>query len=182
MRATERSDDDPWRLFRCRNIPSPTLSSSKEDPDPINNSNPPHRPPPAVAVRFLIVTEICSPTEFSVTPQPLNDFTFPGGLECFRELKHPVPFREIESQDIRMTMACNIKDHELLLRCLRMISGVELIYLPRCCLWPKGFKNASEIRGNLLVRDGILMSRLMNCWRNWLRLYEMLSSHFNLNV
>ncbi|ONK78860.1 uncharacterized protein A4U43_C01F320 [Asparagus officinalis] len=130
MRATERSDDDPWRLFRCRKIPSPTLSSSKEDPDPINNSNPPHRPPPAVAVRFLIVIEICSPTEFSVTPQPLNGFTFPGGLECFRELKHAVPFREIESQGIRMTMACNIKDHELLLRCLRMISGVELQDIP----------------------------------------------------
>ncbi|ONK78079.1 uncharacterized protein A4U43_C02F14090 [Asparagus officinalis] len=87
-RATERSNDDPWRLFRYHKIPSPTLSSSKEDPDPINNSNPPHPPPPAVAVRFLIVIEICSPTEFSVTPQPLNGFTFPGGLECFRELKH----------------------------------------------------------------------------------------------
>lgn len=84
-RVAERSDDDPWHLFRCRKIPSPTLSSSKEDPDPINNSDPP--PPPPAAVRFRIVVEICSPTEFSVTPQPLNGFTFPGGLECFQRIE-----------------------------------------------------------------------------------------------
>jgi len=45
-----------------------------------------------------------------------------------------VPFRAIESQGGQSAMACKITDHDLVLRCLKTLSGVELQDIPHMTL------------------------------------------------
>ncbi|KAJ0973831.1 hypothetical protein J5N97_015796 [Dioscorea zingiberensis] len=106
---------DVWRLFKCRKIPSP-----------------PH-PPPAPSSPFRVVLEICSPDEFSVTPEPLQGSPFPGDARCFRIIEESlfkaVPFRCIESQG-RQRGVHLLKDYELVVNCLKKIPRVQLQDVP----------------------------------------------------
>ncbi|KAH7652406.1 DNA helicase protein [Dioscorea alata] len=106
---------DAWRLFKCRKIPSPTHSSAV----------------PSAA--FRVVLEICSPDEFSATPEPLQGLPFPGDGRCFgiieESVSKVVPFRCIESQG-RQRGIYMLKDYELVAGCLKKIPGVQLQGVP----------------------------------------------------
>ncbi|KAM0936696.1 putative DNA helicase chromatin remodeling SNF2 family [Dioscorea sansibarensis] len=106
---------DAWRLFKCRKVPRPT------------------RPPAAPSAAFQVVLEICSPDEFSATPEPLQGLPFPGDARCSRiieeSLSKVVPFRCIESQG-RQRGVYMLKDYELVAGCLKKIQGVQLQGVP----------------------------------------------------
>lgn len=85
----EQSHQDPWRLFKCRklsvestaaemtHLPKPAQSGSKL-PDSDNH----------VPEKFRVTLQICSPDSFSVTPEPVQGFVYPGEEECLRRLRH----------------------------------------------------------------------------------------------
>ncbi|XP_020593583.1 DNA annealing helicase and endonuclease ZRANB3 isoform X2 [Phalaenopsis equestris] len=140
-RAEERSAEDPWRLFRCRKVPSPTLSppSSCDGPEPENKTSVSlRRPaPPKLPERFRVVLEICSHDEFSVLPQPLPGFAFPGYVECFRIMEAAISsaleFRVSESQGSQFrtsALVYKLKDYDSVLKCIKKSLVVELQEIP----------------------------------------------------
>lgn len=69
----------PWRLFKCKKI--------VHDQEKKTNQNYLPPPPPPPQTKFIVTLEICSPNEFTIFPQPLQDFSFPGKDECFRRIQ-----------------------------------------------------------------------------------------------
>lgn len=82
------SDHDPWKLFKCRKVsPEPNSTSTftepfKYPPRP-DLSGQMSKVPAQLAEKFRVRLEICSPDSFSVTPVPLDGFSFPGEAACF---------------------------------------------------------------------------------------------------
>lgn len=74
-RAAEMPGVGAWELFKCRKI-------QRLSPEP--EKKPELPPPPPPLSPFRVVLEICSPDEFSITPQPLQGSPFPGEMECLR--------------------------------------------------------------------------------------------------
>lgn len=71
--------DSPWRLFKCKKIVHDQQKNTKE--------NYPPPPPPPPPTKFSVVLEICSPSEFTIFPQLVQGFFFPGEDECFRRIQ-----------------------------------------------------------------------------------------------
>ncbi|XP_072981422.1 uncharacterized protein [Typha angustifolia] len=132
-RAAEASNDNPWRLFKCQKIPviTPPVSGA---PQPVPAKNQEMPPLPLSPLRFRIVLEICSPDEFSISPEPSEDSLFPGENECFRiieaALLSVVPFWMSESQTGRKYSIYKLVDYELVIKCLKKLTGVELQDIP----------------------------------------------------
>lgn len=74
-RPQQQDQNNPWRLFKCRKL-TPELTSTTIFP----NSN------AHLEQKFLVRLEICSPDSFSVTPEALQGFAYPGEEECLRRL------------------------------------------------------------------------------------------------
>ncbi|XP_020688035.1 DNA annealing helicase and endonuclease ZRANB3 isoform X1 [Dendrobium catenatum] len=152
-RVEERSKDDPWRLFRCRKVPSPTLSpsSSSGGPVPEKKNSVSLRPPepPKPPERFRVVLEICSPDEFAVSPEPLPGFSFPGAAECFRIVEAAISlaldFRVSESQGSQFctrALVYKLKDYDSVLKCIKKLPLADLLDIPYTTLLAiRTFKN-----------------------------------------
>ncbi|RZS19141.1 hypothetical protein BHM03_00051521 [Ensete ventricosum] len=111
-RAAEVPDVESWKLSKCRNMPSPLRPLSP----------------------FRAVFEICSPDEFSVTPEPLQGSWFPGEANYLQIIEtcvsSVVPFYLTLSQGGRRTSVFKLSDYDLVLRCVKKLAVVELQEIP----------------------------------------------------
>jgi len=77
---------NPWRLFKCRKLsPKPSSSKTTTNPPLFNRVNPDldtHLPQ-----TFRVRLEICSPDSFSITPEAMKGFPYPGEEKCLNTLK-----------------------------------------------------------------------------------------------
>lgn len=73
---------NPWKFFKCRKLSGNVGFHKPQTPSPLNPCTP--SPPPQ---RFRARLEICSPDWFSVTPVPLEGFTYPGEKICLETLR-----------------------------------------------------------------------------------------------
>ncbi|KAJ6888504.1 hypothetical protein NC652_029548 [Populus alba x Populus x berolinensis] len=77
---------NPWRLFKCRKLsPKPSSSKTTTNPPLFNRVNPDldtHLPQ-----TFRVRLEICSPDSFSITPEAVKGFPYPGEEKCLNTLK-----------------------------------------------------------------------------------------------
>ncbi|CAL9198400.1 unnamed protein product [Musa hybrid cultivar] len=119
-RAAEVADVESWKLSKCRNMPSPATVEAAVTLRPLSP--------------FRAVFEICSPDEFSVTPEPLQGSWFPGEADCLQIIEtcvsSVVPFYLTLSQGGRRTSVFKLSDHDSVLRCIKKLAVVELQEIP----------------------------------------------------
>ncbi|THU59325.1 hypothetical protein C4D60_Mb07t00970 [Musa balbisiana] len=123
-RTAEVADVESWKLSKCRNMPSPaTVEAAVTPPCPLRPLSP-----------FRAVFEICSPDEFSVTPEPLQGSWFPGEADCLQIIEtcvsSVVPFYLTLSQGGRRTSVFKLSDYDSVLRCIKKLAVVELQEIP----------------------------------------------------
>lgn len=74
-----------WALVKCRKLsPATTTAQPAKSFDNVPGARAPSGE--AVAEKFMVRLEICSPDSFSATPLPLLGFTYPGEDESMRRL------------------------------------------------------------------------------------------------
>ncbi|XP_024438592.1 uncharacterized protein LOC7487130 isoform X3 [Populus trichocarpa] len=124
---------NPWRLFKCRKLsPKPSSSKTTTNPPLFNRVNPDldtHLPQ-----TFRVRLEICSPDSFSITPEAMKGFPYPGEEKCLNTLKS----RLSNAMEPRYTQingggrACvyNIRDYDVVLTCLKNCKGIEIEKIP----------------------------------------------------
>ena len=82
----QQQHQNPWRLFKCRKLsPGPSSITCTTKPPLFNRVNPDldtHLPQ-----TFLLRLEICSPDSFSITPEAIKGFPYPGEEKCLYTLK-----------------------------------------------------------------------------------------------
>ncbi|KAJ3673121.1 hypothetical protein LUZ60_006495 [Juncus effusus] len=120
-RAAESSSAEPWRLFKCQKI----LAVPKSLPPP---------PPPPPTMGFRAVLEICSPDEFSVSPEPVDGLRFPGECECLRIIENcffsVVPFSLTQTQSGCVSSIFKLTDYDQVSKCLKKIPNIKLQDIP----------------------------------------------------
>ncbi|KAJ6761440.1 DNA ANNEALING HELICASE AND ENDONUCLEASE ZRANB3 FAMILY MEMBER [Salix koriyanagi] len=82
----QQQHQNPWRLFKCRKLsPGPSSITCTTNPPLFNRVNPDldtHLPQ-----TFRLRFEICSPDSFSITPEAIKGFPYPGEEKCLYTLK-----------------------------------------------------------------------------------------------
>lgn len=80
------SDQEPWKLFKCRKFSlernDSTFAQPLKKPSCIDPQIPTQLPD-----KFRVRLEICSPDSFSATPVPVQGFPFPGEAVCLDKLR-----------------------------------------------------------------------------------------------
>ncbi|KAJ6765143.1 DNA ANNEALING HELICASE AND ENDONUCLEASE ZRANB3 [Salix koriyanagi] len=124
---------NPWRLFKCRKLsPGPSSITCTTNPPLFNRANPDldtHLPQ-----TFRLRFEICSPDSFSITPEAIKGFPYPGEEKCLYTLKSCLS-NAMESRYTQIEgggRACvyNIRDYDVVLTCLKNCKGVEIEKIP----------------------------------------------------
>ncbi|KAI5569017.1 hypothetical protein BDE02_12G050900 [Populus trichocarpa] len=124
---------NPWRLFKCRKLsPKPSSSKTTTNPPLFNRVNPDldtHLPQ-----TFRVRLEICSPDSFSITPEAMKGFPYPGEEKCLNTLKSRLS-NAMESRYTQINgggRACvyNIRDYDVVLTCLKNCKGIEIEKIP----------------------------------------------------
>ncbi|KAL5746769.1 hypothetical protein ACOSQ2_024066 [Xanthoceras sorbifolium] len=106
---------DPWKLFKCRKL-------SVEPTKPLLNPE-----------KFRVRLEICSPDSFSVSPQGLKGFVYPGEEECLRRLglclSDVMPSHYTQNHGGK---ACvyKLRDYNAVLTCLKNSNDIEVEGIP----------------------------------------------------
>lgn len=82
---------DAWRLFKCRKLSSePSNTDSTKPIYPFVKSSLIPMPQLPLASpsteKFRVRLEICSPDSFSITPEPVPGFAYPGEEACFGKI------------------------------------------------------------------------------------------------
>ncbi|KAJ6387158.1 hypothetical protein OIU78_016967 [Salix suchowensis] len=129
----QQQHQNPWRLFKCRKLsPGPSSITCTTNPPLFNRANPDldtHLPQ-----TFRLRFEICSPDSFSITPEAIKGFPYPGEEKCLYTLKSCLS-NAMESRYTQIEgggRACvyNIRDYDVVLTCLKNCKGVEIEKIP----------------------------------------------------
>ncbi|KAJ6386957.1 hypothetical protein OIU78_016817 [Salix suchowensis] len=129
----QQQHQNPWRLFKCRKLsPGPSSITCTTNPPLFNRVNPDldtHLPQ-----TFRLRFEICSPDSFSITPEAIKGFPYPGEEKCLYTLKSCLS-NAMESRYTQIEgggRACvyNIRDCDVVLTCLKNCKGVEIEKIP----------------------------------------------------
>ena len=72
---------DPWKLFKCRKLSTELSAASAVQSSKRLSCNNTHLPE-----RFRVRLEISSPDSFSITPEAVEGYSYPGEENCFRKL------------------------------------------------------------------------------------------------
>lgn len=129
----QQPPQNPWRLFKCRKLsPKPSSSKNTTNPPLFNRVNPDldtHLPQ-----TFRVRLEICSPDSFSITPEAMKGFPYPGEEKCLNTLKSRLS-NAMESRYTQINgggRACvyNIRDYDVVLTCLKNCKGIEIEKIP----------------------------------------------------
>ncbi|XP_020151028.1 uncharacterized protein [Aegilops tauschii subsp. strangulata] len=112
------------RLAKCPRIAHPL--PPRPPPQPL--------PPPAPPTGFRAVLEVCSPDEFQVTVGRTEGKAFPGEADCLRAVEDcvasAVPFSTTQSQSGHISSVFKLVHYELVLQCLRKLTGVVVQDIP----------------------------------------------------
>ncbi|KAJ4791573.1 chromatin remodeling factor18 [Rhynchospora pubera] len=118
--AESAQQQDAWRLSKCPKIPPP--------------APPPQNPPPPPAPGFRVVLEICSPDEFSVSPEPLDGSPFQGEAECFRIIENcllpVVSFSLTQSQNGSLSSIFKLSDYNCVVKFLKKLPQIKIQDIP----------------------------------------------------
>ncbi|KAL2479170.1 SNF2 domain-containing protein [Forsythia ovata] len=125
---------NPWELFKCRKIsPEPTTFTSSKQPfiaNPVMAIPKPELPPEKFRARL----EICSPDSFSITPVPVEGYTYPGEVVCFEKLadylSSVVPSHYTQNTGGGNACVYKLQDYESVLRSLKNSKCVECEEIP----------------------------------------------------
>lgn len=124
----DRITDNSWKLFKCRKL-SGNVGFHKPQ-------NPSLKPciPSLLHQRFRARLEICSPDSFSVTPAPLEGFTYPGEIYCLEKLRECLSCVVLLhcTQTTCGGKACvyQLRDYEAVLRSLKNSKSIECEEIP----------------------------------------------------
>ncbi|XP_030531053.1 DNA annealing helicase and endonuclease ZRANB3 isoform X3 [Rhodamnia argentea] len=122
-----------WTLFKCRKLsPATTIAKQAKPFDNVAGARAPSGE--AVAEKFMVRLEICSPDSFSATPLPLLGFTYPGEDESMRRLVDclagvmPSHF----TQNLAGGKACvyKLRDYDAVIRCLKSFKSIVIEEIP----------------------------------------------------
>ncbi|KAL6574198.1 hypothetical protein OROHE_001102 [Orobanche hederae] len=123
------SDNDPWKLFKCRKVlPEPNSTSTftgpfKYPPRP-DLSGQITKVPVQVPDRFRVRLQICSPDSFSITPVAIEDFPFPGEAKCLEIIEECLSaiMQSHYTQNTGGGKACvyKLREHDAVLRCFKL--------------------------------------------------------------
>ncbi|XP_058070254.1 uncharacterized protein LOC131219229 isoform X2 [Magnolia sinica] len=123
--AKASANQDVWRLFRCRKI-----SDRLSEAIPVV----PLEPKNLASDMFLIILEICAPDAFSIMPEPLEGFAYPGEIECLQKIGACLSsvglFCSMESQSGGRASVYALKDYDVVLKCLKKFPGIQLQEIP----------------------------------------------------
>ncbi|KAF2312835.1 hypothetical protein GH714_040885 [Hevea brasiliensis] len=119
----QQDQHNPWRLFKCRKL-TPELASTTL----CRNSN------THLEQKFRVRLEICSPDSFSVTPEALQGFAYPGEEECFRRLNcclsDVIPSHYTQDHGGGKACVYKLRDYDGVLSCLKNYKGIEIQKIP----------------------------------------------------
>ncbi|KAI3976769.1 hypothetical protein MKX01_008627 [Papaver californicum] len=111
-KASSSIRKDAFRLYKCQKP----------------NASP--KPPE----RFQVRLEICSPDSFAITPEPLQNFSYPGEVECLKRLSDWLSFvmmsHYTQNHSGGKASIYKLGDYEMVLKCLKKSKGIELQEIP----------------------------------------------------
>ncbi|KAI3953780.1 hypothetical protein MKW98_017604 [Papaver atlanticum] len=109
------------------------LSSIREDAFRLYKCQKPNALPKPPE-RFQVRLEICSPDSFAITPEPLQNFSYPGEAECLRRLgdflAFVMPSHYTQNHSGGKASVYKLGDYEMVLKCLKKSKGIELQEIP----------------------------------------------------
>ncbi|XP_056175340.1 uncharacterized protein LOC115666019 isoform X4 [Syzygium oleosum] len=122
-----------WALFKCRKL-DPTAAAARPA-KPFGNAAGARAPSDAaVAEKFAVRLEICSPDSFSATPLPLLGFAYPGEEESMRRLVDCLAgvMPSHYTQNLAGGKACvyKLRDYDAVIRCLKSFKSVVYEEIP----------------------------------------------------
>ncbi|KAI8543266.1 hypothetical protein RHMOL_Rhmol08G0203600 [Rhododendron molle] len=133
------NQQDPWRLFKCRKISTDhhatAIPRPKHPPSSFADpSFPKPQPPAPPPVKFRARLEICSPDSFSVAPDAVEGFAYPGEAACLEKLSdclsNVVLVHYTQNHGGGKACVYKLGDYDSVLRCLKNYKGVEIEEIP----------------------------------------------------
>ncbi|KAL5987287.1 hypothetical protein ACLOJK_038449 [Asimina triloba] len=128
-RASANTNQEVWRLFKCRKI----LDPPREAPAAAPAMAVPLKPEIIPCDVFRVVLEICAPDAFSITPESVANFPYPGDVECLRNIDGCLSSAGVsastESQSGRSSVYA-LKYYDAVLKCLKRFPGIQLQDIP----------------------------------------------------
>ncbi|KAJ0049423.1 hypothetical protein Pint_16189 [Pistacia integerrima] len=133
----QQYNQEAWRLFKCRKLSVERFATKNATTHflkpcqrvSIGPDSKTHLPE-----KFRVRLEICSPDSFSVTPEALQGFSYPGGEECLRRLDHclsdVMPSHYTQSSGGGKACVYKLADYNAVLTCLKNSSGIEVEGIP----------------------------------------------------
>ncbi|XP_023516624.1 DNA annealing helicase and endonuclease ZRANB3 [Cucurbita pepo subsp. pepo] len=120
---------DPWKLFKCRKLSTELSAASAVQSSKRLSCNNTHLPE-----RFRVRLEISSPDSFSITPEAVEGYSYPGEENCFRKLSDFL-FNVTHShytQIIGGGKACvyKLRDYCPVLKCLKNSKDIDVYEIP----------------------------------------------------
>ncbi|KAK6920937.1 HNH endonuclease [Dillenia turbinata] len=155
LEANSANRQNSWKLFKCTKVFSEPTTDTK-----IFNSSSLPLPNPnsqiALPEKFRVKLEICSPDSFSITPEPLRGFGYPGQDECFDRLycclSNVLPTHFTQLNGGGKASVYKLMDYDAVVRSLKNFKGIEVQEIP----W--GTLNVVE-----KVSRSFVMGRWMPC-------------------
>ncbi|XP_010258160.1 PREDICTED: DNA annealing helicase and endonuclease ZRANB3 isoform X2 [Nelumbo nucifera] len=127
--------EDPWKLFKCRKVLQESRPLQVPDNPLSDVLQKPNTPPP---IRFRVRLEICSPDSFSVTPEPLPGFPYPGETICLEKLNEclsfVVPSHYTQNTSGGKDSVYKLNDYGAILKCLKRSRDIECEGVPNSTL------------------------------------------------
>ncbi|KAE9467233.1 hypothetical protein C3L33_00884, partial [Rhododendron williamsianum] len=133
------NQQDPWRLFKCRKISTnhhaTAIPRPKHPPSSFADpSFPKPQPPAPPPEKFRARLEICSPDSFSVAPDAVEGFAYPGEAACLEKLSdclsNVVLVHYTQNHGGGKACVYKLGDYDSVLRCLKNYKGVEIEEIP----------------------------------------------------
>ncbi|XP_031249929.1 SWI/SNF-related matrix-associated actin-dependent regulator of chromatin subfamily A-like protein 1 [Pistacia vera] len=133
----QQYNQEAWRLFKCRKLSVERFATKNATTHflkpcqrvSIGPDSKTHLPE-----KFRVRLEICSPDSFSVTPEAVQGFSYPGGEECLRRLDHclsdVMPSHYTQSSGGGKACVYKLADYNAVLTCLKNSSGIEVEGIP----------------------------------------------------
>ncbi|KAM7475665.1 hypothetical protein LguiB_022908 [Lonicera macranthoides] len=127
---------DPWKLFKCRKVSpehNPVFPKPQDNKVPLAPIVKPLTPD-QLPDKFRVRLEICSKDSFSITPEAIQGFRFPGEAHCLEKLRdclsNVVPTHYTQNSGGGRASVYKLGDYRAVQRCLKPCRGVEIDDIP----------------------------------------------------
>ncbi|CAI9111969.1 OLC1v1012325C1 [Oldenlandia corymbosa var. corymbosa] len=129
-----------WRHVKCRKLSSePGIDDSEKPIYPFVNTGSIPKPqlalsPPPPTEKFRARFEICSPDSFSITPEPVPGFAYPGEEACFEKislwLSDVLPSHFTQNIEGGKASVFKLWQYVSILRSLKSCEGIDCKEIP----------------------------------------------------